>query len=180
MKSRFILLFAIAAMFAFPSCDEDILDITEEFYYENEVAVSTSDSVMMVTEVVDMTDQSSIINDYKDKIQTVEITQVKYWITVHNGDPDQEIIESTLKIAAADGSGEELIATIENQVLNNIILEENAQALVVQQVGVDQMANLIKNDPYTFKLIFNTACNKSPLDFTVKFQFKVKMVANPL
>jgi len=180
MKSRFILLLAIASMFAFQGCDENLLDITEEFYYENEMTVFTTDSVMMTVNIVDMTDESSIINDYKDKIQTVEITQVKYWITVHEGDDDQEIIESTLKVAAADGSGEELIATIENQVLNNIIGEENAQDLVVQQVGVDQMANLIKNDPYTFQLIFNTACNKAPLNFTVRFQFKVKLVANPL
>ena len=127
-----------------------------------------------------MTDQSTIINDYKDQIQTVEITQVKYWVTVHEGDEDQEIIESTLKVAAADGTGEELIATLQNKVLNDIIGEENAQELTVQQAGVDQMANLIKNDPYTFQLIFNTACNKAPLNFTVKFQFKVKMVANPL
>ncbi len=43
--------------------------------------------------IVDMTDQSSIINDYKDKIETVEITQVKYWITVHEGDDDQEMMK---------------------------------------------------------------------------------------
>lgn len=180
MKSRFIILLSIAVMFAFQSCDENLLDITEEFYYENEMTIFTTDSVMMITEVVDMTDESSIIEDYKDKIQTVEITQVKYWITVHEGDDDQEIIESTLKVAAADGSGEELIATIENQVLSTIIGEDNAQELTVQQVGVDQMANLIKNEPYTFQLIFNNACNKAPLNFTIKFQFKVKMVANPL
>ncbi|MCF8365615.1 MAG: hypothetical protein K9H16_07535 [Bacteroidales bacterium] len=180
MKLRFIILFAIAAMFTFQSCDENLLDITEEFYYETEMQVFTTDSVMMVAELVDMTDESTIINDYKDKIQTVEITQVKYWVTVHEGDEDQEIIDASLKVAAADGSSEELIASLQNQVLNNIIGEENAQSLTVQQTGVDQMANLIKNDPYTFKLIYNTACNKAPLNFTIRFQFKVKMVANPL
>lgn len=180
MKPVFIFLFAIAAMFALQSCDENLLDVTQEFYYETEMSVFTTDSVMMVAEVVDMTDESSVINDYKDKIQTVEITQVKYWITVHNGDDDQEITTASLKVAAADGSGEELIASLENKVLKNIMGEENAQELPVQQSGVDQMANLIKNDPYTFQLIYNTVCNKAPLNFNIRFQFKVKMVANPL
>jgi hypothetical protein len=180
MKSKLVFMFAIATMFAFNSCDENLLDVTEEFYYESEMTVFTTDTAMLVTEVVDMTSESDIISDYKDKIETVEITEVKYWVTAHQGDSTQKIIEATLKVAAEDGTDEELIATIEDKVLSEIIGEDNAQELTIQQAGIDRMAALIKNEPYTFQLLYNTECNEAPLNFTVKFQFKVKMVANPL
>ncbi len=180
MKSRIIYLLSFVALFAFYSCDEDLLDVTEEFYYSSEITVLSNDTLTTVNEVVDMSSESSIINDYKDKIETIEITEVKYWITQHTGDSLQEIIEATLNIADADGANETLIATIEDKVLNSIIGEDNAQELVIQQAGVNQMANLIKNEPNTFQINYHTACNEAPLNFTVKFQFKVKMVANPL
>lgn len=180
MRFKLFPLLLIAGLFVFTSCEDDLLDITEDFYYTSEMQVFTTDTVMMVSEVVDMTDQSDLINEYKDKIQEIEITEVKYWLTAHEGSETQEIIESTLKVAAADGSGEELIASIEDKVLANLLGEENAADLAVEQSGIDRLASLMKDEPYTFQLQYNTACNEGPLNFTVKFQFKVKMTANPL
>lgn len=180
MKFKIFPLLLIAGLFAFTSCEDDLLDITEEFYYSSEMQVYTTDTALLISEVVDMTSQSDLINEYKDKIDQIEITEVKYWLTAHEGSDTQEIIEATLKVADQDGSGEELIATFENQVLANLVGEENAQELNIEQSGIDKMASLIEDDPYTFQLMYNTACNEAPLNFTVKFQFKVKMTANPL
>lgn len=180
MKFKLFALFALAGMFLFQSCEDSILDINEDFYYSSEMQVFTTDTAMMVTEVVDMTSQSDVINQYKDQIKSIEITDVKYWLTDHTGSDTQKIVEATLKVAAQDGSGEQLIATMNDKVLANLVGEENAQELPVEQAGIDRMAELIKNDPYKFQLIYNTACNEGPLNFTVKFQFKVKMTANPL
>ena len=83
-------------------------------------------------------------------------------------------------MAKDDGTDEELIATIVNKNLSELQGEENLQQLEVQQAGVNMMANLVKNEPYKFMLRYNTACNKGPMEFTIKFQFKIKMVANPL
>lgn len=180
MKYKLLSLIAIAGILLIQGCEDNLLDITEEFYYSSELEVFTTDTAMMKTEVVDMAAQSDIINTYKDKIQEINITEVKYWLTFHEGSDTQEIVEATLKVAGEDGSGEELIATIENQVLVNIIGEENAQELTVQQAGINRMSNLIKEAPHIFELQYNTACNEGPLNFTVKFQFKVEMTANPL
>lgn len=180
MKTRFVLFFALAAMFTFQSCDEDLLDISEDFYYAHEIEVSTTDTAMSVAEVIDMTEQSDLIKKYGNKIKTIEITEVKYWLTALDGDDDQEIVEATVSVAKEDGSDEELIATIQNQILSQIVGEDNQQVLTVEQAGINQMANLIKNDPHKFMLAYDFACNKGPLEFTVKFQFKIKMVANPL
>jgi hypothetical protein len=180
MKTRFILFFALAAMFAFPSCDEDILDINESFTYTHEIEVSTTDTAMSVAEVIDMSEQDELIEKYGDKIETIEITEVKYWLTTFDGDEDQEIIEATVSVAKEDGSNEELIATIQNQILSQIVGEDNEQVLTVEQAGIDQMANLVKNSPHKFMLAYDFACNKGPLEFKVKFEFTIKMVANPL
>lgn len=178
MKSRIILIFAIASLFVLPSCEDNPLDITEEFYYEKEIQVFTTDTAMMVTEVIDMAAQSDLISQYADKIQTVEITEVKYWLTAFEGEDDQTIVESSLKVADGSGAGEQLIAEIMNQNLKQLL--DTPKELAVQQAGVDKMADLIKNDPHTFQLTYNTSCNKGPLNFKIKFQFKIKMVANPL
>jgi hypothetical protein len=180
MKFRLFPLLLLAGMFVFSSCEDDLLDINEDFYYTSEIQVFTTDTAMMVVEVVDMTDQSTIIDEYKDKIKDIEITDVKYWLTAHDGSDMQEILESTLKVAAEDGSGEELIASIQDQVLAEIVGEDNAVELPLSQAGIDRMASLIKEEPFTFQLIYNTACNEGPLNFTVKFQFRIKMTANPL
>lgn len=182
MKSKIILFLAIASMFVLQSCEEDLLNINESFYYESEFEVLSPDSITMisVSELVDMSAQDSLINKYKDKIQTVEISDVNYWITDFVGSDDQQITEATLKVATENGSNEQLITTIQNQILSAIQEKENSVVLVVEQAGIDQMANLIKNDPYKFQLLFAGEGNEAPLNFTIHFNFKVNIVANPL
>lgn len=178
MKTRFILLFAVAALFASTGCEDDLLDITEEFEFEREIEVSTTDTAMTVVEVIDMSEQSSIIEEYSDQIESIEITEVKYWLTFHDGDDDQEITDASLKVADDSGSNEETIAQIQDKNLSQLV--DNPTELQLQDAGIDKMEELIENPPHIFQLIYNTACNKGPLEFKVKFQFKIKMVASPL
>ena len=159
------------------SCEEDLLDITEDFYYENEIEVSTGDSAMTVVDVVDMAAYSDLIEKYGDKIKGIEISEVKYWLTFFEGEDDQEIVEATLKVANGDGNDEILIAEIVNQNLKDLL--DNSTDLPIQQAGLDKMAELIKASPHVFQLSFSTTCNKAPLNFKIKFKFKVALTANP-
>ena len=179
MKTRIIFstLF-IAGLFFITGCEEDLLDISQEFNYEQEIQVYTTDTVMNVTEVVDMVQYSDLIDKYGDNIKDVSITDVQYWLTQFEGNDTQEIITSSLKVADENGSNAVLIAEIQNQNLNSLV--DNPTDLTVEQNGIDQMAELIKNAPHKFQLIFNTACNEGPLNFTVKFKFKVSFTANPV
>ncbi len=179
MKTRiFISFLALAGLFFMNSCEEDLLDITEDFFYEQEIHVSTGDSTMTVVEVVDMAAYSDLIAQYGDKIKDIEISEVKYWLTFFEGEDDQEIVEATLKVANGDGSDETLIAEILNQ--NLMALLDTHTDLPVQQAGLDKMADLIQVPPHVFQLIYNTTCNKGPLNFKIKFQFKVSLTATPL
>ena len=180
MKIRiFAAVVFMGAAMAFQSCeDSDLLDVNETFTYEHEITVFTTDTTYMEIDTVDLAAQSSLIDQYGDKIKNIEIQEVKYWLTAFAGDDDQEIIEASLKVAAPDGSGEEIISSIENVVLATLL--NNETELPVNETGLDRMEALIKVPPHTFRLAYNTSANKGPLNFTVKFRFKIKMTANPL
>lgn len=179
MKSRILVsLFAIAGLFLLNSCEDDLLNITEDFYYEQEIQIFTTDSVMTSAEVVDMAAYSDLIEQYGDNIKDIEISDVSYWITFFEGDDDQEIIISKLSVANEDGSDPVMIAEIANQ--NLLSLVDNETELPVNQAGVDRMADLIKNSPHIFQLAYDTQCNKAPLNFKIKFKFKITLTANPI
>lgn len=180
MKTRFFSFFlAVTSLLFLNSCEEGLLDFTDTFDYEYEVTVlTTGDTVFSQTEVVDLSEQSDLIAQYGDKIKTIEIQNVKYWLTAFNGDDDQSIIEASLKVANPDGSDAKTITEINDQNLKALLNSETS--LEMYQDGVDKMAGLIKEPPHKLQLAYNTACNKGPLNFTVRFKFSIKMVANPL
>jgi hypothetical protein len=179
MKTKILFsLFAIAALFVMNSCEEDLLDITEDFYYENEIEVSTGDSTMAVTDVVDMAAYEDLISKYGDKIKDIQISEAKYWLTFFEGDDDQEIILSYLSVADGDGGNETTISEIANQNLKDLL--DNPTELPIQQAGLDKMANLIQEPPHVFQLNYGASCNKAPLNFKIKFQFKISLTANPI
>jgi hypothetical protein len=179
MKARILFsLFTVTAIFLLNSCEDDLLDFTDSFYYEQEIQVFTTDSAMTSAEVVDMAAYSDLIEQYSDKIKTIEISEATYWLTFFDGDDDQEIIISNLKVAGEDGSDPVLIAEVANQ--NLLAMVDNQAELPVNQAGLDKMADLIKNQPHIFQLIYDTECNKPPLNFKIKFKFKITITANPL
>jgi len=179
MKTRILFsLFVIASVFVLNSCEDDLLDITEDFYYEQEVEVYTTDSAMTVVEVVDMAAYSDLIEQYGDKIKDIEISEVKYWLTFFEGEDDQELVLGLVTVADGDGANETTIAEIENQNLKELL--DTPTELPIQQAGLDKMADLIEMPPHVFQLSTAVTCNKAPLNFKIKFQFKVALTANPL
>lgn len=180
MKTRLIsFLIALTGVLFLQSCEDDLLDFTKTFDYEYEVTVlTTTDTTFSQVTVVDLAAQEELITTYGDKIKTIEVQEVKYWLTAFNGDDDQAIIESSLKVANEDGTDQKTITTVQDQDLKPLLNSETD--LEVFQEGVDKMAGLIKEPPHKLQLSYNTSCNKAPLNFTVKFKFTIKMVANPL
>lgn len=179
MKSKIVvLMMAVAALFLVYGCEDDLLDITEEFEYETEMVVFSNDMTYTISQNIDLADSVDLINEYGDKIKDIEIVEVKYWLTAHQGSEEQLITEATLKVADQGLTNQKTIATIEDQLLH--VLVGNQTNLDVNQEGIDKLADLIENPPHKFNLTFTSAANEAPLDFTIKFWFKIKMTANPL
>ena len=71
-----------------------------------------------------------------------------------------------------------MITTVKDQLLQPLV--NTPTKLDINQEGIDKMASLIENSPHQFKLSFTSTVNETPLNFTLKFSFNIKMTANPL
>jgi hypothetical protein len=71
-----------------------------------------------------------------------------------------------------------VITTVKDQLLQPLV--NTPTKLDINQEGIDKMASLIENSPHQFKLSFTSTVNETPLNFTLKFSFNIKMTANPL
>ena len=166
----------LLAFVIFPACEE--LDVSYEFYIEQEIEVVSSSKEFDVEEILNASDASSYIKEYGGNIKTIDILDVTYQLTHFNGPDDQQINTATLKVSDENGGGPVEISTATN--INLLDALNNVQALQVNQAGVDRLAELIKAPPHTAMLTFVGNANEEPLDFKVLFRFKVVMVASPL
>jgi hypothetical protein len=161
----------------FFTCNES-LDVTEEFYLEHTFDIQSVSGTINEAYLLDAAALSSVIAEYGDNIKTIEILETKYVVTYFNGSADQAINIANLYVSDEDGADVQELGTVTNQNLASLV--NNEQQLNMQQAGVDHLAALIKNPPHKAQLILTGNASSYPLDFGVKFKFKVKMVANPL
>lgn len=179
MKStRVLVLLAAFTFIAFTSCG-DLLDVTKSFTFEHEFVVfeSNAESFDEAAQVA-MTEKESLINDYGSKIKKIEIEEVRYWLKAHNGSGEQMFSSIVLDVANHDGTDTKNIINIQDLVLANLL--NNPTVLSFNDQGIKKLEGLIKSPPHNFSLNLSGGANEVPLDFTVVFQFKVKMVANPI
>jgi capsular polysaccharide biosynthesis protein len=177
MKRNIIVLSAsllFISMYFF-SCD--LLDVEKEFWLEHTFIVQGNNTNFDEDYLLDAAAESDVIEEYADLIKSIKILEVTYEVTYHNGDATQQINTATLTVSDASGNGPVTIGTVTNQNLASLV--GNVQNLAFNQAGVDRAADLIKNPPHAFLLNLAGSANEAPLDFGVKFRFKVKMVANP-
>ncbi len=177
MKRNIILLTAslIFISIYFYACE--LLDVEKEFWLEHTFIVKGNNATFDEDYLLDAAAESDVIEEYADLIKTIEILEVTYQVTYQNGPASQQINTATLTVSDASGGGPVTIGTVTNQNLSSLV--GTVKNLPFNQAGVDRAADLIKNPPHSFLLNLAGRANETPLDFGVKFRFKVKMVANP-
>ena len=175
-KGIFLSLILMFALTVNIGCEA--LDVTEEFTFEIEF-VAQSDAAAFYAEELLLADSlSSEIEEYSNLIKDIELLEVTYQITaVGETNEAGKINSGTLNVADESGNGEETIANIENV---DIIVMSSPASLPLNQAGINRCGELIQNQPHHALIILAGTANGSPVDFTVKFFFKVKMTANPL
>ena len=157
-------------------CDK--LDIIKDLELEIEFAANSSNADYEDSEIFDASENSSVIEEYGDKITNIEITEVTVWLTSFNGPEGQKIVFNALTVADENGNGEEAICTISDQDLASLL--NSPIPLTVNQAGIDRFAELIKESPHKALIKNVGSADSSPIDFVCVFKFKVKMTANPL
>jgi hypothetical protein len=175
-KGIFLSLILFFAMTFNMGCDS--LDVTKDIELEIEFHAMSAVADFTAAELLDADSLSSVIEEYSNLIKDIEVKEVTFQITaVDNSNTATKINSSTLTVADESGAGEKTITTIANQ---DIVVMPVPATLTLDPEGVTRFEDLIKNNPHR-ALIRNTgSADAAPVDFTVKFVFKVKMTANPL
>ncbi|MEE4176743.1 MAG: hypothetical protein V2I46_04465 [Bacteroides sp.] len=178
MKTPGILfLIVFASLFSLTAC-EDWLDVKKTFTFEHEFPVTSDDLSFQESEVIDMPLKNSLIKDYGSKIKKIEILEVRYWLTYHEGSETQQYNNISLNVAKADGSDSKNISTLQNVVLSPLL--NNPTVLPTNEEGTKKLSDLIKNPPHKLSLKIVGDINEVPVNFKVYFEFDVRMTASPL
>ncbi len=171
-----LFLSGLLLMSGLESCN--VMDVTKEFTMELEFKAISDQNTINVGEVLDAARANAYISDYGINIKKIEVTEVTYWISAHNG-PENQIIKFA-KIIITDENGEspEVLGQIHDKSIRDLM--NNDKTMTLEQPGINRFAELVKSSPYTAKisLIGDTDC--SPLNFVLEFKIKVKMTASPL
>ncbi len=178
MKKCIFILVAVFGLFLFQSCDEDLLDIQETFEFEASFPVIADVVEFDASQLFDLAGDVNLINQYGDKIKDVSIEEVSFWLEDFSGSEEQMLTEGVLSVSDEDGENQTVIINFSEYVLYELV--DVPTELELQQAGVDKLGELAADPPHKFLLDFSATFNEAPLDFTITFKFKAKMVANPL
>lgn len=175
MKKSIYLMPLVLCVLAFTnSCKKSILDVNEEFYISTSIDVVGSNAAFTGEELLDAVAQSDLIDKYASHIKSIDIIEVKYYVSYFNGTLTQKINNGVFSIADENGNGVYQVATVSNINLSQATLES---ALSFDQTAVDKLSDLIKNDPHKAMVYLSGDVNETPVDFIVTLKFKIKMVA---
>ncbi len=161
----------------FSSC-KDILDVERDFSFTYELRIDSDESNYYSADLIDLTEEVSVIKDYGDNIKEIDIKDISLWIRNHQGPADHTIVQAEVIVANADGSDQTVVSFIENQAIEPII--QNPTSLDLNDEGVNKINHLIRQSPHTLQIILSGELNESPANFTAVFEFEGRMVANPL
>lgn len=159
-----------------PACK--LLDVTKEITFEIDLVVDDSDATFDETELLDAVAESSEIEDYKDKIKSIELIRVEYTVINFTGPSDQQINIASLDVADENGGGAQAVASVNNENLQ--ALTSTTKELQVDPAGADRIEELILNAPHKALFHYYGNASTAPLKFTARFFVTVKMTANPL
>jgi hypothetical protein len=175
-KVVFLSVVFILAMSINIGCDK--LDIVEELTLDIEFVANSSTADFTSDALLDADSLSDVIAEYSNKIKDIEVLEATYQIiSVGGTNQATKINSSTLTVADETGAGEEIITNVSNQ---DIVYMSAPQPLTLDPAGVARFEELMTNSPHRALLKNTGTAEGAPVDFRVKFVFKVKMTANPL
>lgn len=176
-KSIITLWVAFGTLLIITSCKKGLFDVTEDFYLSSTIIVDGNNAAFDADVLLNAIADNDMIDKYASHIKSIEITEVRYYVSYFNGSMNQQINNGTLSCADENGNNKFAIATISNVNLSNATSETT---LPFDANAIASLSDLIKNDPHNAMLYLSGDVNETPIDFSVVFKFKVKMVASAL
>jgi len=176
VKTDFLKPFYLVLLTIFLACDkseiEQNITITVDFVLD-ESSLEFNGLVFL-----NAFDESHVLDDYGDNITGIEILNIIYFMSYFNGPGSQQFNSANLEVTGPDGSGAAIIASLSDEIMQNLLYERKEMPL--QEEGVKRLEKLIKNEPHEFRLLFTGISNIAPNDFTFTLEIGMKMSAFPL
>lgn len=168
------------AAFLFVSCDDlTTVEIPFGITTTHEVQVKGNDPVVVLADSIDLTTNADF-NKHKSAIKEVGIDSVAIQITGHAGSSTQTLAGAIEVGAISDAALTQLVlisSPLNVADLQNAFTGDNWKTMPTTETGRAKLAQLIKNDPHTAKIVLNGMTNETPTNFTVHFKIYWAMKA---
>jgi hypothetical protein len=171
MKSKNLFFILLITAFVFNSCE-----VKHDFTFTFDTNESTAAAVdLSFSEVVDAASISSEFSKYKNDIDKVEISRIRYLITDFTGIATEKINSIQIKVGDPNDNQSTDLASATDIVLANI--QGTEQDMQMNSAGQNRLSDLIKNSPNKAKIYFSATADgiviykvKLKIDFKVTYK----------
>jgi hypothetical protein len=164
MKKRSLFFILLLSTFVFSSCE-----IKHDFNFTFETGESTAAAAdLSFSEVLDAASVSSEFSKYKNDIDKIEISRIRYLITDFTGIATEKINSIKIKIGNVNDNQSVDLASANNIELANVKGTEQDMQMV--SAGQSRMSELLKNSPHKAKIYFSAGA-----DGVVIYKVKLKI-----
>lgn len=158
-------------------CSKNLFDVQEEFDVQTSITVQGNNAEFTAEQFLDVISESDMIKQYADKLKSIEIIGISYYVSEFRGTATQQINWGYLQIADADGNYLQELASVQNVNLISATVERD---LAFHADIAAQLSDYMLEAPHTCMLYLTGEINEVPADFTVVIKLRVKMVAEVL
>lgn len=158
-------------------CKKSLFDVQEEFDLQTSITVQGNNAEFTAEQFLDVLSESDIIRQYADKLKSIEIIGISYYVSDFHGTATQQINTGYVQIADANGNYVQELASVQNVNLISATIESD---LAFQADVAAQLSDYMLEAPHTCMLYLTGEINEVPADFTVVIKLRVKMVAEVL
>lgn len=178
-KMRIRWFFALSAailLIALSSCET--LTFTKDYEFDLSFKVRSDSNSFISSDVIDALEYVTSVEEYSDKIESVEINSMTCYLSSFSGTDDQLLTDGVLTVSDEDETTTIVLALIPDDLLQNMIINE--KTLELDDAGIKLAEDLIKNAPHRCKGILTGIDSSSPVSFTMTFHVSLTVTGKML
>jgi hypothetical protein len=169
MKKKYLFFILLLTAFTFNSCD-----IKHDFTFTFETPETTAGAVdLSFSEVLDATVVSSEFSKYKNDIDKIEISRVRYLVTQATATASARINSIQIKVGDVNDNQSVDLASANDIALMSVAAVD--QEVQMNQAGKNRLNDLLKNSPHKAKIYVSINGTSGVTTYKVKLKIDVKV-----
>jgi hypothetical protein len=169
-------LYGAILVIALPSCE--VMTFSKDFEFNMVFEVNSDSTSVYESNLIDAMAYVTSIEEYTDKIETIEINSVTCSVSSFTGADDQVLTNGLLTVSDEDGKESQVLTSIPADLLQNFLISE--KTLVLDNAGIILTEDLIKNVPHKCQGILTGDISSSPVSFIMTFHVELTITGTML